>query len=135
MGVYLPNVDMPKDDEVLTIRICSDGSIWQQYRGTVPNAKAISVPAHARLIDADALYEDCALDRNYEVMATTTRINEYMQLKIDGAPTIIETGDESLRGKWIRNERGNYVCSNCKCEREAVFGLFFCPNCGANMDA
>ena len=41
MGVYLPNVDMPKDDKVITIQILPDGSIWQQYRGIVPNAKAI----------------------------------------------------------------------------------------------
>lgn len=55
MGVYLPNVDMPKDDKVVTIQICPDGSIWQQYRGTVPNAKAVPVPPHGRLIDADAV--------------------------------------------------------------------------------
>lgn len=29
-----------------------------------------------------------------EVMATATRINEYMQLKIDGAPTIIQAEEE-----------------------------------------
>ena len=58
MGVYMPNVDMPKGDKVLTIQICPDGSIWQQYRGTVPNAKAVHVPPHGRLIDADALIHD-----------------------------------------------------------------------------
>jgi hypothetical protein len=47
------------------------------------------------LIDADALYEDCALDNRYEVAATTTRINEYMQLKIDSAPTVIEAEEET----------------------------------------
>ena len=54
------------------------------------NCPLISVPEHGRLIDADALYEDCALDHNYEVAATTTCINEYMQIKIDDAPTIIQ---------------------------------------------
>ena len=53
MGVYLPNVDMPKDDKFVTIQISPDGSIWQQYRGTVPNAKAVPIPRHGRLIDAD----------------------------------------------------------------------------------
>lgn len=38
-----------------------------------------------------------------------------------------------VRGKWKRNERGNYNCSNCKSEHNAVFGFFFCPNCGADM--
>lgn len=55
MGLYIPNVDMPKDDKVLTIQICPDGSIWQQYRGTVPNAKAVPVPPHGRLGDLDKL--------------------------------------------------------------------------------
>ena len=55
MGIYLPNVYMPKDDKVLTIQICPDGSIWQQYRGTVPNAKAVIVPPHYDLIDHNAL--------------------------------------------------------------------------------
>ena len=54
MGVYLPNVYMPKDGKVVTIQICPDGSIWQQYRGTVPNAKAVPVPPHGALIDRGA---------------------------------------------------------------------------------
>lgn len=67
MGVYLPNIDMPKDDKCVTIEICPDGSIWQKYRGTVPNAKAIPVPPHGRLIDAEA-YKSLLRglgDRNY----------------------------------------------------------------------
>ena len=38
-----------------------------------------------------------------------------------------------VHGKWGRNERGNYNCSNCKSEYNAVFGFAFCPNCGADM--
>ena len=58
------------------------------------NCPLAPVPPHGRLIDADALYEDCALDHDYEVAATTTRINEYMQLKIDAALTVIEAEGE-----------------------------------------
>ncbi|MGX8702906.1 MAG: hypothetical protein ACSW8H_00470 [bacterium] len=47
------------------------------------------VPPHGRLGDLDALYESCVLDTNIDVMASAKRINEYMQLKIDDAPTII----------------------------------------------
>jgi len=32
----------------------------------------------------------CVLDTSTDVIASTKRINEYMQLKIDDAPTIIE---------------------------------------------
>ena len=71
----------------------SDGVIsWRDKafdNGRLASCGIVPVPPHGRLIDADALYEDCALDHNYEVAATTTRINEYMQLKIDAAPTII----------------------------------------------
>lgn len=38
-----------------------------------------------------------------------------------------------VSGKWKRNERGNYNCSNCKSEHNAVFGFIFCPICGAMM--
>lgn len=40
---------------------------------------------------------------------------------------------EVVPGSWKRNERGNYNCSNCKSEHNAVFGFIFCPNCGADM--
>ena len=85
MGVYLPNVDMPKGDKTLTIQICPDGSIWQQYRGTVPNAKAVPVPEHGRLIDADALREDWPENGENEYVYDT---NAFLD-SLDDAPTII----------------------------------------------
>ncbi len=88
MGVYIPNWNKPKS--------CDE--CWAEYAYEICNSHSgicplVPVRQHGRLIDADALYEDCALDRGYEVMATTTRINEYMQLKIDGAPTIIQASE------------------------------------------
>ena len=68
---------------------------WETKR--LDNCPLVPVPPHGRLIDADALYENCALDHGYEVMATTTRINEYMQLKIDRAPTIIPASEEEMK--------------------------------------
>ena len=93
MGVYIPNMEMPKCDECFWCighRIkCPAGSKDVLLGGRHPCCPLVPVPPHGRLIDADALYEDCALDHSFEVAATTTRINEYMQLKIDAAPTII----------------------------------------------
>lgn len=95
MGVYLPNVDMPKGDKVLTVQICPDGSIWQQYRGTVPNAKAVPIPPHGRLIDADALrakqQEDADLFQGSTAYCDKCRRDEAMNAvaNIVNAPTII----------------------------------------------
>lgn len=97
MGVYI-NMEMP--ESCIKCKLCvsykcvptgeirwSDEFDYDSKR--FENCPLVPVPAHGRLIDADVLYEDCALDHDYDVMATTTRINEYMQLKIDDAPTII----------------------------------------------
>lgn len=82
MGVYLPNVDMPKDDKAVTIQICPDGSIWQQYRGTVPNAKAVPIPTpHGDLIDRAAL--------RAEVNKHATPSDAWVFSLIRTAPTII----------------------------------------------
>lgn len=96
--ILIRGMEMPTKENVV-ILISPNGDVWMI--GNMPNedthlvkAKAVPVPPHGRLIDADALYEDCALDTNIEVMASAKRINEYMQLKIDNAPTIIEAEEE-----------------------------------------
>ena len=108
MGVYLPNVDMPKGDKVVTIQICPDGSIWQQYRGTVPNAKAVPVPPHGRLIDADAFAAEMrerqkaagkwlreAKDRETAVRADAVlSFLCEVKLTLDAVPTIIPAEEE-----------------------------------------
>lgn len=98
MGLYIPNLRLPVDgDFELWIAIRKDGSFTYNVRGGWQDGKQKVIPIpepHSRLIDADALYENCALDHGYEVMATTTRINEYMQLKIDSATTIIPESEE-----------------------------------------
>lgn len=89
MGVYI-NMEIPENSDMIVIY--SDGTARKYLSYTkviIDEAKAITIPPHGRTIDADALYEDCALDANINVMASAKRINEYMQLKIDEASTII----------------------------------------------
>ncbi len=94
MSLYITGLNLPRANQELWIAIRSDGSLRYNSCGWHDSQqKAIAVQSHGRLIDADALYEDCALDHNYEIAATTTHINEYMQLKIDAAPTIIPTSE------------------------------------------
>lgn len=88
MSIYICGLEMPEDREIM-IRIDSSGTVMTEYGLPLDEIKAVSVPPHSRLIDADALYENCVLDNSTTVLATSKIINEYMQLKIDDAPTII----------------------------------------------
>ena len=87
MGVYLPNVDMPKGDKVLTVQICPDGSIWQQYRGTVPNAKAVPVPPHGDLVDRREAIID-ANERAYDFWLSDDEVNSTIQFLNEQAAVI-----------------------------------------------
>lgn len=104
MSILISGMEMPEDREIM-IRIDSSGTVMTEYGLPISGAKAIPVPSHGRLIDANVLYEDCALDHDYQVIATTTRINEYMQLKIDNASTIIEA--EEVYDKYT-DTAGNF---------------------------
>jgi len=93
MSILIKNLKMPKGENIMLL-IEPDGKVWKMgdLMGNdtlLDGVKAEELPPHGRLIDADVLYESCALDTNIDVMASAKRINEYMQLKIDEAPTII----------------------------------------------
>jgi hypothetical protein len=97
MSILIKGMEMPTEfdpDVYIELACGTDGEryarLYNFHQGGITEwCEVIHVPPHGRLGDLDVLYEDCALDHGYEVMATTTRINEYMQLKIDSAPTII----------------------------------------------
>lgn len=88
MGILIKGMEMPKEVPIIFC-IHPDGKVFADLEGGWREYKAVPVQPHGRLIDADALYESYALDTNIDVMASVKRINEYMQLKIDEAPTII----------------------------------------------
>ena len=98
MSISIKGMEMPKKYPV-TVTIFPDGiSVVKTISGRRFTTTAVSVPEpHGKLIDADALYASCALDTNIDVMASAKRINEYMQLKIDEAPTIISPEQEKIR--------------------------------------
>lgn len=93
MGIYIRGMKMPTncDDCLLGSDCPHDQSIdgYKMQGGRPRTCPLVHIPPHGRLGDLDALYESCALDTNIDVMASAKRINEYMQLKIDEAPTII----------------------------------------------
>ena len=62
MGVYITGMEMPKSDSggCMDIRIYPDGAVYviDGSRQVPQRFKAVPVPPHGRLIDADALERD-----------------------------------------------------------------------------
>lgn len=82
MGVYIKGMEMPKRGMV--VNIYADGRVtnhFDEFGKTI--GKAISVPSHGRLIDADALIND-------HPRTWTT----YDLQRIANAPTIIPASEE-----------------------------------------
>ena len=57
MSLLIKGMEMPKEDEEIIIRISSDGTVMTEYALPITGVKAVPVPPHGRLIDADALEE------------------------------------------------------------------------------
>lgn len=104
MSIYIKGLSFPKDGSSLTIQICPDGSVWKQNWGTVTRAKAIPVPDHGRLIDANKLKEanekrfrelhhpsNNPQDKTAEFVSYA---NTWANLGVDDAPTIIPASGE-----------------------------------------
>ena len=53
-GLYLSGMEMPKEGNETILRLMPDGTVLDQY-GHHLALKAVPVPEHGRLIDADAL--------------------------------------------------------------------------------
>lgn len=69
MGVYLPNMEMPKEGSWKTVRIYPDGTCaipnWQGDCTFIKDTKAIPVPPHGDLIDRDVLLSEYPEPSNY----------------------------------------------------------------------
>lgn len=58
MGVYIPDVKLPPDKKYkwdLLLHISYDGTVRNPWGNLITDKKAIELPPHGRLIDADAL--------------------------------------------------------------------------------
>ena len=59
MGIYLPNMEIPRDGQMLVI--FPDGTSYVCFNGMrerLAQTKAVPVPPHGRLIDADVLMKE-----------------------------------------------------------------------------
>ena len=55
MSILIEGMEMPKEDEEIIIRISPNGTVMTEYALPITGVKAVPVPPHGRLIDADAL--------------------------------------------------------------------------------
>ena len=102
MGVFIKGMEMPKDDNWITVRIYPDGTCGRPdaygdcalYNG----AKAVPVPPHGDLIDRDALETDTEWDDREDGYIS------YSRVAIECAPTIIESTIGQLNSDSAVNE-------------------------------
>ena len=57
MSVLIEGMEMPKEDEEIIIRISPNGTVMTEYALPITGVKAVHVPPHGRLIDADAVID------------------------------------------------------------------------------
>lgn len=58
MSVYILGLEMPEDGETVTLTICADGLVFEEFKEPGDVFHAVPVPEHGRLIDADALEKE-----------------------------------------------------------------------------
>lgn len=89
MGIYIPDVKLPQDKKYkwdLVLHISYDGTVRSPWGNLITDGKAIELPPHGRLIDADALRSNM-----YDSLTKQFYIN---QKQIEDALTIVPADPE-----------------------------------------
>lgn len=118
-GIYIPGMDMPGRDEVITI--FPDGTAHRHHLPlglNISKSKAIPVPDHGRLGDLDALMENIG---NAEYKGAVKRV-------LIQAPTIIPASEEvydrytDTAGNihWTGTESGHHVIPADPADKEGT---------------
>lgn len=93
MGVYIENIEMPKDEEMLCVNIYPDGKVCINLDLECKRiATAVSVPPHGRSIDADELLTLC---RDYAITPDDDEFCKRLEYALNKAPTIIPASEET----------------------------------------
>ena len=89
MGIYIQDMEMPKDGQMLVI--FPDGTAYVCFNGMrerLAQAEAVSVQPHGRCVDADALLR--VIHDAYEARdAEQNAIMDKVSMLVVAAPTII----------------------------------------------
>lgn len=98
MGIYIPDMEMPKDGQMLII--FPDGTAYVCFNGMrerLAQVEAVSVPPHGRLIDADKIgltdFEIILCQKGNPFKNALKMLLE----KIENAPTIIPASEEKMK--------------------------------------
>lgn len=83
MSILIEGMEMPEDGETVTLTICADGLVFEEFKEPGDVFHAVPVPPHGRLIDADALMS--GVDDGDDVMFVWA---------ITDAPTIIPAEED-----------------------------------------
>lgn len=94
MSILINGMEMPTEDEEIIIRIDSSGTVMTEYALPISWAKAVPVPAHGRLIDADALMEKFRLPKDLLDPAQVLMHITGVRVAIQTAPTIVQASEE-----------------------------------------
>ena len=105
MGLYIPDMRLPSDgDFELWIAVRKDGSFTYNVSGGWQDGKqkAVPVPPHGRLIDADAFLA---------LINDSTILSDFLKWIINplirGEPTIIPAEDEHTMEEFMYGQEGN----------------------------
>lgn len=100
MGIYLPNMEMPKKGEYhMTLYVCDDGYAYMDvdlFPVDRDRFEAVPVPPHGKLGDLDALQKQIDIARNYGMIGKTAHYK--LQKLIKEATTIIPA-DPAMEGE------------------------------------
>ena len=93
-GIYIPGLKFPNEDGVLTLRVWGNGmveSLDGYHSFLLSGIKAVPVPDHGRLIDADALKESIKEARKAQPEIADVYDNDYFLVAewLASAPTVI----------------------------------------------
>ena len=104
MGIYISRTELPQEGTVVVID--STGQVWSNEWPTrgytrIDGAKAVPVPPHGILIDADALLKDDSRKYDAHIGMANGRdttladsCHRAIQWTIEDAPTIIPASEE-----------------------------------------
>jgi hypothetical protein len=93
-GIYISGLEMPKRGEFSHVRIYDNGEVTIESNGIeYPVAKAVAVPDHGRLIDADALLLHLLTAESGKVYYYCYPCKEVIQA-INEMPTIIPAEED-----------------------------------------
>ena len=82
MSILIKNMEMPNPGHIVLVEIDENGDVFAAYDGgrtKLTQHKAVSIPPHGRLIDADALDNTLGIEDR----------DNYVHWTLEDAPTII----------------------------------------------